>query len=124
MDHKIEYDEARDVLFIHLVGDITPENYIELNRMYKEWPGEKPKKILIDLTRTELSTWVPWDRETRKRVNQSIEPFSADTKVAVLGVTAISKMVMKIAFNVLGVIKTSKFFSSEADALVWLKGKK
>ncbi|MBN2380576.1 STAS/SEC14 domain-containing protein [candidate division WOR-3 bacterium] len=121
MKHRINFDEGHGVLNIHFVGEITPEEYIALNEKYKSWPGEKPKRILIDLSETDLSTWVPWDRETRKRVNRSIEPFSKDTKVAVLGVTAISKMVMKIAFNVLGVIKTSKFFNTKQEAIFWLK---
>lgn len=122
MEHKLYFDEDRDVFYIHLIGDVTPEGYIEINQAYNHWEGGSPKKIIIDLTRTNMSTMVPWNRETRKRVSAQTEPFSSDTKVAVIGVTGISRMVMKIAFNVLGVTKTGKFFKSEGEALVWLKG--
>ncbi|MBN2379304.1 STAS/SEC14 domain-containing protein [candidate division WOR-3 bacterium] len=121
MDHRLYLDEEQDVFHIHIVGDITPEGYIAINRTYNTWEGGKPKKVIIDLTETNMSTMVPWDRETRQRVTKSTEPFTSDTKVAVIGVTGISRMVMKIAFNVLGVVKTGRFFKTEAEALAWLK---
>lgn len=121
MDHKLYLDEEQGVFYIHIIGNITPEGYIEINQTYNSWKGGKPKKVIIDLTETNMSTMVPWDRETRQRVSRSTEKFSSDTKVAVIGVSGISRMVMKIAFSVLGVVKTGRFFKTKEEALAWLK---
>lgn len=121
MKHKLYFNEAQGVFHIHIIGDITPEGYIEINQTYNTWESGRPKKVIIDLTETNMSTMVPWDRETRQRVSKSTEAFTSDTKVAVIGVAGISRMVMKIAFNVLGVVKTGRFFKTEAEALAWLK---
>ena len=105
---------------VDIVGSITPDGYIEINKTYNTWAGGRPEKVIIDITETDMSTMVPWDRETRKRVNQSTEQFAASTKVAVIGSTTVTRMVMKIALSILGVLKTGKFFKTEEAALKWL----
>ncbi|MBD3286604.1 hypothetical protein GF338_09740 [candidate division WOR-3 bacterium] len=122
--HRMYENNKYDVIHIEVVGSITPEGYMAINKRYSTWETGKPEKVIIDLSETDMSSMVPWDRPIRKKVKDSTEQFSPNAKVAVIGAdtSAISQLVMKITLNILGAIKTSKFFDNVEEALAWLEG--
>jgi len=122
--HRVYVNQEHGVLHIEVVGSITPEGYIAINKRYNTWESGKPEKVIIDLSETDMSSMVPWDRPIRKKVKEETEKFAPNAKVAVIGAdaSAISQLVMKITLNILGAIKTSKFFDNVEEAITWLKG--
>jgi hypothetical protein len=120
MKHELLFNDKLNTFFLRLVDEITPEDYIAINEFYKTLKEPKPQKVLIDITRTKMTTWKAWDRKTRDKVNASILPFPSGTRVAVVGATPVSRMVLKVALGVYKAIKTSRFFKTEDEALGWL----
>lgn len=125
MGFKLDFNEQKGVLYIIFVEEVTPDDVCKINNLNEMVPREKTEKIIVDISSTKMSTWAkPWDRETRRRVAESVPPNPLKSKVAIIGSSSVSRMLTKVGLTVIGKIKDSKFFKSEEDALAWLKGDK
>jgi len=61
------------------------------------------------------------DNKTRKVMHKYIDRASWE-KAGIIGASPISMMMAKIMMSILGKSKKTRFFKSESEALVWLKG--
>ena len=63
------------------------------------------------------------DRETRHIIQKGALNFEFQ-KVALVGVSPVTRMIAKVILVILGNVKGSSFFETEEEAIAWLKGDK
>ncbi|MBN2379317.1 STAS/SEC14 domain-containing protein [candidate division WOR-3 bacterium] len=119
MKHRIDFDEKQGVLFIRIVKDVSPEEFLEVNKLIASMPQEKRKRILIDASDAVIPKW---NREMREAIFRGTSATPPNTLTAVTGLSPALRVFSKTIINIAGKHSETKFFKSEEEALSWLKG--
>jgi hypothetical protein len=118
MKHRIDYDEKLGVLFIRVVKDVSPEEFLEVNKLITSMPVEKRMRILIDASDAVMPKW---DRKMREAVLSGTSHTPPNTRTAVIGLSPALRVFSKVIINVAGKYSETKFFKTEEEAIAWLR---
>jgi hypothetical protein len=106
-------------MVLKIVGDYTKEDARETVKKTERLLGINPgMNVLADFSK---SPNLMLDRETR-RIIQAVAPKFEFQKVALIGVSPVTRMIAKVILVILGQVKESRFFKTEEEARTWLKG--
>jgi len=119
MKHRVDYDEKQGVLYIRVVKDVSPEEFLEVNKLIMSMPEEKRRRILIDASDAVIPKW---NRRMREAVFGGASATPPNTRTAVIGLSPALRVFSKAIINVAGKYSETKFFKTEEEALAWLKG--
>jgi len=121
LKHSIQYDSNSRTIILKIVGNFTVEDADEVIVKVNQLTGNNPESnVLADFTQ---SPNLVIDRETRRMIQNAALKYMFQ-KVAFVGVSPVTRMIAKVIIAVLGKIKESRFFKTEAEAIAWLKGEK
>lgn len=119
MKHKIYYDEDKQLLHIEFIGDVTVEDCAEIASVLKSLTAEqKSGGFLIDVAGTRTTTLV--DKELRQALSQEFVDVGK-VKTAIIGATPVLRMLVKALVAMIGTSDISRFFTTEEEAIAWLK---
>lgn len=120
-NYKTWYDEERGVLYLKTFHTMTEEDVREAMALNEtEYKGLDIQYALVDMSE---ATAEPISKGARKAFKEHTSILNY-RKIAVVGANPAVRMLAKVALAVIGKSKSTRFFKTEADALVWLKGKK
>lgn len=118
MKHRLDYDERLGVLFVRVVKDVSPDEFLEVNRKITSMLEEKRRRILIDASDAVIPRW---NRQMREAILKGTSVTSPNTRTAVIGLSPALRVFSKAIINVAGKYSETKFFKTEDEALAWLK---
>lgn len=119
MNYMIWYDEDEGVLYLKTYTLLTVKEIEEiLPLMAEHFKDRSHRYILADMTDNH-SGFV--DREARRLLKERANQIIFD-KMAVIGAGPATRMITKVALNVLGKTDQTRFHKTEKEALAWLKG--
>lgn len=113
MNQQVSLDSNKN-LIVQLTGELTPEDV------------ESTTERMLDLLKTVNKVHVLMDVRDLKRVPPKVreamvkKPLPESEKIAVVGASAMVKVMGTLVLKVMPNVKASRFFENEADALIWL----
>ncbi|NLI97722.1 STAS/SEC14 domain-containing protein [bacterium] len=121
MNYEMWFDEKNGVLYVKTlamleradVEDIIPE-------VAEMLAGKEHRYILGDLAQNPSGLLT---KDARTAFKENAENLQVD-KIAIIGANPSIRMIAKIALTIMGKSDIAKFFKTEEEALVWLKGAK
>ncbi|MBN2379308.1 STAS/SEC14 domain-containing protein [candidate division WOR-3 bacterium] len=106
-------------MVLKIVGNFTCEDATETLKKAEGLLGTNPgMNVLANFSR---SPNLILDRETRRIIQKGAPKFEFQ-KVALIGVSPVTRMIAKVILVILGKVKESHFFETEEEAITWLKG--
>jgi hypothetical protein len=118
MEHKVSYDPNTDIVHVDIIGPVMRNDAGELvDALEQNAKKGKTNLLLADLSQTPN---LNMDRETRRYIQEKGKSIYYD-KMAVIGASPVTRMLAKIVMGVIGRPDTIKFFTTEGDAVGWLK---
>jgi hypothetical protein len=119
MNYNVDYSDEHEVLYLKINGELSAAEIEELMPIIrKAFDGKEHRRMLIDVTNNPAKTLSKEVRDSFK--NQDVSNFE---KAAIIGASPVTHMISKVVLAIIG-SKKSKFFKTETEALVWLKGEK
>ena len=117
MEHKIWYDDERQVVHLQIKGDFSTEETLYFGKKYIELLEGKPyRQMIVDLRDGGNME----SRETRSISNDMLNQAKI-TDVAYVGANAAGRMIAKVLMK-LGSLKAgSDFFKDFDEAVKWIE---
>jgi len=115
MKSEAWYDKEQGILFVQFAGNVSVEDFRELNAKLTAMPSEYRLRTLVDLS--ELSNPL-WDKETRQML-ASETTHTEGSKVALIGASPFIRVLARVFTK--REKDSAKFFKTEQDAIKWLK---
>jgi len=116
--HEIAFDKKERILTVRVEDAFTMEEAIELeNKMNEIVPGDDKYKLLIDVRKSSAKL----DKDIRRRLQGQM----ADERIANVAVLVSNpavRMIGKVIIAAMGKSADTRFFSTDEEALLWLKG--
>jgi hypothetical protein len=118
MEHEVWFDESNEVMHIKVVGDFTVEDVTESTRQMEQIMADKGNCPLIVDLRDAPPTL---DKDVRRILKEQADQQEV-AKTAMIVTNPAVRMMGKVVTSAMGRGKTTGFFKTPEDALVWLKG--
>lgn len=119
MNYTIRYDEEHDALYVKTLAMLTAEDVHEMIPKIKEiFKGKGHRRVIGDISQNPAGLL---SKDARNAFRSFADELVFD-KIAIIGANPATRMIAKIALQVMGRANVSRFFQSEEEALDWLKG--
>lgn len=120
--YELSYNDKDDVLCLRILGVVTGEDLRELMPLVqKMFEGKARRCALIDMSQTVQVDSKVMTKEMREAYKELTDLMDSD-KSAIFGASPAVCMMAKIALAITKRSKSTRFFKTEEEALVWLKG--
>jgi len=117
MEHKIWFDEGKQVLHLKIKGDFTTEDALNFGKKYNELLEGKPyRQIIVDLREGGNME----SRETRSITNDMLNKAGI-TEVAYVGASAANRLIAKVLMKLGSLKAESDFFKEFNDSFTWIE---
>jgi hypothetical protein len=121
MNYKIWYDEEAGVAYLKVINMLNADDvHGILPGLDKLLEDKDHRYVVVDLINNPPGLL---DQPARKAFKSYAKSIDFD-KIAMFGAKPFIRMLAKAAVMALGKFDITKFFSSEEEALRWLKGEK
>jgi hypothetical protein len=116
MEHKIWYDEEKQVIHLQVKGDLSSEETLVLGKKCNEMLEGKPyRQMIVDLQGFKNME----SRETRTVSNAMLNQAGI-TDVAYVGASAVARMIAKVLMKLGSLKAASDFFKGFDEANIWI----
>jgi len=116
MEHKIWYDEEKQVIHLQVKGDLSSEETLVLGKKCNEMLEGKPyRQMIVDLQGFKNME----SRETRTVSNNMLNQVGI-TDVAYVGASAAARMIAKVLMKLGSLKAASDFFKGFDEANNWI----
>jgi len=118
--YEVKKDKENGLLRLVIYSSLVKADVDELMPiMAAELDKMKRRLVLVDMSQDKNPSSM--SKEARKAYKEHAAAINTE-KVAMVGANPVTRMTAKIALSVLGQSDRTRFFKSEEEAFVWLKG--
>ncbi|MBN2381026.1 STAS/SEC14 domain-containing protein [candidate division WOR-3 bacterium] len=119
MKHQVWFDSEHGICFLKLRGTFSPDDgAVYIPRIQECYKGIEKHYLLCDLT--EGGTELPTEKSYRRWLIEMYERIGFD-RIAMYNAKPAMRMLAKIVLTAAGKSNQVRFFSSQDDAIQWLK---